>query len=302
MSICKKKYIVVSKIENENHSGFCALGHEIHLGRFILLDMLDKNYINTNDVIVTSNIDRFFLYSKIFKNIISYDEYSRNGNIKEENKILVWPFVVSIPTELSDFYIKNFESKIKYPIRNILYNNFTRDYDELLKMIDFPLIEDYNLVKNKFIVIHLRTLLLKSNNNINQNLIDLYKIIYKINITYPDFDIVIFTCNDSNELLKLQENTKIKIINKLDLYASVMNHENCECVITELSGGGEFSQFCCNTTIHMYGNSYNNIGTFSKKLSTLQNGKFLHDDWNKHGTTDALLNYYNNIDAMLENI
>ena len=148
MSICKKKYIVVSKIENENHSGFCALGHEIHLGRFILLDMLDKKYINTNDVIVTSNIDRFFLYSKIFKNIISYDEYSRNGNIKEENKILVWPFVVSIPTELSDFYIKNFESKIKYPIRNILYNNFTRDYDELLKMIDFPLIEDYNLVKN----------------------------------------------------------------------------------------------------------------------------------------------------------
>jgi len=302
MSICKKKYIVVSKIENEHHTGYCALGHEIHLGRFILLDMLDKNYINTNDVVVTSNIDRFFLYSKIFKNVISCDEYSRNGNIKDENKILIWPFVVSVTRELNDSCIKKFESICNYPIREILYNNFTRDYDELLRMIDFPVIEDYNLVKNKFIVIHSRTLLLKSNNNTNQNLIDLFKIICKINIKYPDFDIVIFTVNDSNELLELQENTKIKIINKLDLYASVMNHENCECVITELSGGGEFSQFCCNTIIHMYGNSYQHIGTFSKKLSTLQNGKTLHDDWNKHGTTDALLNYYDNVDAMLENI
>ena len=61
------KYLVISKPDGEFHTGFCALGHEIHLGRYILLDMLHNNYIDDSFIVVTYNLDRAFLYSKIFK-------------------------------------------------------------------------------------------------------------------------------------------------------------------------------------------------------------------------------------------
>ena len=59
-------YIIVSKQNIENtHHALNALGHEIHISRFIICDMLNKQIINNNDIIVTVSEDRFFLYKNI---------------------------------------------------------------------------------------------------------------------------------------------------------------------------------------------------------------------------------------------
>jgi len=298
-------YLIISRDESKHHTGFCALGHEIHLGRTILLDMLHNNYINDNCVIVTVNLDRAFLYSKIFKNIISYNDFIKK-NVDYTDVIEIWPFVVSITSELNENYVNMFEKKCNYPIKKILYEKFENNYQDLIANIDFPSIKDIDLIEKKYFVIHSRMIENKlSNNNVELNLLHLNQIVNKINEKYLyDYNIIIFTVNNSDALLDLKSrNNNIKIINKLDIYASLMNHNNCEAVISELSGAGEFAQYCHNKKIYLYSNSYEIESNKPIKVSMLQNANnTLHYNWNEHGTTDAILYKFNNIDLLLQNI
>ena len=81
-------YIILSKDDNV-HTGFSALGHEIHLARFILCDMLHTNFINKDDTIVTYSSDRFFLYNNFFINVISYNEYLLLNNLHKQDTLLL---------------------------------------------------------------------------------------------------------------------------------------------------------------------------------------------------------------------
>ena len=69
-----KKFIIVSKLRGK-HDSFNALGHEIHITRFILLDLLQKNKITNDSVIVTVYKDRKFLYENLFQHVIDWDEF-----------------------------------------------------------------------------------------------------------------------------------------------------------------------------------------------------------------------------------
>lgn len=50
-----------------------ALGHEIHILRVIIFDLLCKGLISQNDIIITMK-DRKFFYEKIFSNTSSIEE------------------------------------------------------------------------------------------------------------------------------------------------------------------------------------------------------------------------------------
>ena len=43
-----------------------TIGHEIHITRPVLMVLLSNHLISTDDIIVTKNYERFFLYNKIF--------------------------------------------------------------------------------------------------------------------------------------------------------------------------------------------------------------------------------------------
>ena len=64
-----------------------ALGHEIHISRYLLYDLLQKNIIDNNVNIVTISKDRFFLYNNIFTNIHEWNDYKNNIN-KNNIKII----------------------------------------------------------------------------------------------------------------------------------------------------------------------------------------------------------------------
>ena len=58
-----------------------TIGHEIHITRPIVLFLFDKKLINNDDVIVTKNNERFFLYSLIFKNVIDYSSLPSDADV-----------------------------------------------------------------------------------------------------------------------------------------------------------------------------------------------------------------------------
>jgi hypothetical protein len=296
------KIIVMNRTtcDDENcHTGFSALGHEIHLGRLILLDMLHNNYIDENDVIVTFQ-DRFFLYSKLFKLIITHEQYFEKYT-KNEQQLQIWPFMVSSLKEINHYYIKDFESKINYPIRQKLYERFERNFDDIISKIDYPIIPDALIPSKNFVVIHLRTFNknLKSNNNFVTNYEVLLRIIAKIKDKYPHFDTYVFSSQTVTLDLDIPD---IKIINELNVYAALMNHDYCEAVISELSGGGEFSQYCHNKKIYLYGGSYSIDSCVFNQVSSNQNENLLHSNWNCHGTTNASLEWFNSANDLLEKL
>jgi hypothetical protein len=291
-------YIIVSKKDGIYHTGFSALGHEIHLGRYILCDMLSKNYITKDDIIVTYNIDRKFLYSNLFDNIISYEEFI---NDKNEKKIIeLWPFSVSMSGEIDNYYINEIKKYTDYPIEDILLNNKLENNNILIKNIKYDTLED-NLVNKKFIILHLRHIENKinnnniDNNNIDNNIIIINEIIKTIKENYKEINIILFTFDEQRQF-----DTNIIVIHSLSKYCSLMNNNNCLCIISELSGGGEISQYCHNNKIFLYGNSYEIVNkettiTFKEKCN-------LHDNWNEHGTTDATLYKFSDYKIMLEKI
>jgi hypothetical protein len=124
-------------------------------------------------------------------------------------------------------------------------------------------------------------------------------IISKIKEKYPLLDIYIF----SSKNVKL-DIPNIKIVRNLAVYASLMNHDLCKAVISEGSGGGEFSQYCHNKKIYIFGClSYGSLkNIIIPNMSLRQNEKLLHTEWPRHGVTTASLNCVLDINTLLENL
>ena len=285
-------YYILTKIEPEHHSGFCALGHEIHISRHLLLDMFNEKYIDPeNDTIVTVSLDRKFLYMNMFKNIISYEDF-RLKNIDDKYIINLWTFIVSKIEELDKYYINDFKKKSNYPINNFLYKNISKKYRQLLCNIYYEPIPESFIIK-KYFLIHHRTINKKySNNNIDNNYNYTIQIIKFLMDKFSDINIIIFSADNTIKFLDLP------IINSLSLYCSLMNNINCVALISEISGGGEIAQYCHNNLICHYYNSYNFSPIEPINLNLLQEYSYIHENWNTHGSTNAII-IRTNINDML---
>lgn len=76
------KIILVSDIYGTVGVSPC-LGHELHWTRCILIDLLCKKLVTTEDIIVTIN-DRKVFYDGIFKNTLNVQEYEQLDKSKYE--------------------------------------------------------------------------------------------------------------------------------------------------------------------------------------------------------------------------
>ncbi|MEK0336336.1 MAG: hypothetical protein QQN41_02755, partial [Nitrosopumilus sp.] len=131
------KYIIASKHKSkgvlDDDSGdlsvYTELGWEVMINRLRIIDLLQNKVISGNDTIVTS-ADRFFLYSKIFKNVIN-SEVFESLNIAQE-------FIIDLTVSENMVAFAN-DLSIWKPE----YKNFRRDVELLLK-IDTDIICNYN--------------------------------------------------------------------------------------------------------------------------------------------------------------
>ena len=257
-----------------------CLGHEIHITRIMVLDMLIKNKINTDDIIVTFD-DRKFLYSKIFTNIINYEKFLELDK-KNYDVINIIDYSVNLQVENDDL------KRINYTIPDKFYND---ELKNLCLKIDYINL-DYEFLNNYFLIIHHRY------NAKIKNLEEIIKIIKK-----KDIKIIIFNSDISNLKNKIKDDS-IFYIDNLQFYASLLNNKNCKLLISEWSGGGQLSAYTSNCkNIYYYGRyicHYDpNIDEKQRELNSL-NGKYISNDYDFKSFMNNERLYYKNFEEFIK--
>lgn len=182
---------------------------EMISSRLKLIDMLQAGQVSKSDCIVT-RIDRKCLYENLFDHVISWDDYALSRN---QNEI-----------DLAGQILKIFKELPYKPV----YQNFERDKN-LIFSIKLSSLENFDLSK-PFICILVR----KTPNHPEKNLPDLYweeMIEFFLQQTNGKYNI--FTFGQGVNL----KNKNHKHIDNFQDWCSIMSKENCQCVLSTISGG-----------------------------------------------------------------
>jgi len=260
-----------------------CLGHEIHITRIMVLDMLLKGKINTNDIIVTFD-DRKFLYSRIFTNIINYNQYLELDK-KSYDVINIFEYSKSI----RKIFDHNDLKRINYAIPNKFYSDELKDLCLKIEYINL----DYEFLNNDFLIIHHRY---------DAKIEKLEKI---LNITKKkEIKIIIFN-NDINLKDKIKDDS-IFYTDNLQIYASLLNNKNCKLLISEWSGGGQLSAYTSNCkNIYYYDNYLNhynpNIDEKQRELNSM-NGYYICNDYDFKSFMNNERLYYKNFEELIKSL
>jgi hypothetical protein len=284
---CNQNTLIrLNGILTKRYSKMC-LGHEIHMTRYVIIDMLLQNKISTDDIIVTLK-DRKFLYTNIFKNCISSEEFMKMDlNGKDYNFINLHLLTGNDLHVTESSILQNYNHQI-------LKKFYTPEFKNLLNNIEYcnTGYED----EKDYVIIHHRY-----NYDINM----LFKIINKIN-DKMNVNVIIFNNNISylkDEINKYNFNN-IFLIDNLQLYASYLNNDKCKLFISEWSGGGQLSQYCYDGKIMYYFNQYTDyhyIGNeklFAKQ--SMETDMFQHWDFKNARNID--INMFRTLDEIIYNI
>jgi hypothetical protein len=223
-----------------------TIGHEIGITRPILLFLLSQNLVTINDTIVTISNQRFFLYSKIFKNIIDYDSIPDNTT---KDDILYLTDLNSLTEKFEDLdFILDAERKFKIlkDIRSknvIIKTGSFNDYVAQIQYIDIP----PDFLTRDFVIVHSR----HTNYDRCSDVDETKLIIDTLLSTIPAYNIIIFS-----NIPYVTNCSSVLIVNHMPLYASLMNHDNCKGVISQFSGAGQLAQYCHNKNIFYYAKAY----------------------------------------------
>ena len=279
-------FIILSKY-SDKHDYVNALGHEIHISRYILYDLLQKNIINNDVNIVTISQDRFFLYDNIFTKIYKWSDYeniAKNNNIKKID--LSFYSYVSTQNIIIDEL-----KELNYTFDSFEKTNKFIDYINNINIINLNEEEKYKLIiENDFFIIHIR---FKNDNS------KLLKILNKIR-EYTNNTIIIF-CS-SNIILEYEN---IIIINNLQYYASFLSNKNCKLLITEWSGGGQLSQYCFNSKIIYYFDNYESHNyelNYIEYQKTANISNNIFNSWDFKSTTLCDREYYKSFELMINDL
>jgi len=217
------KYFIASKDISSGVSGddnihlqvYTELGWELAVSRIYLNDLLQKNIIDKeNDFIVTS-YDRHFLYSKYFKNVISYSNFI--DTVKETDFVddLTIKFYEIIDEIGKDRTISLYKE-------NIYLNNINTDVD--LHNINNVLKND-----NNFICLVIR----KRDSYSKRNMSD--ESINEIINFYTSNNVSVYLMGKN---CQSYDNGKNVFHVDYKSFATLINSEKCLKMITPLSGGG----------------------------------------------------------------
>jgi hypothetical protein len=294
--------IVLSVDHNENHiqydHGFITkkyskmcLGHEIHMSRFVLFDMLVQNVVSINDIIVTLK-DRLFLYTKIFPNCI--DDITFMNMDKTNYNIINLSLITG-----SDIHV-NRDSIYETYNHKVLDKFYSPEFKLLLNNIDFCEINYDNNYNKDYIVIHHRY---------HCNIDFLIQIIEKLN-EKNDVNIIIFNNNNSFLEKELQKYNNLIFIDNLQLYASFLNSYKskykCKLFISEWSGGGQLSHYTYDGKVMYYFNHYqcdiHYVGHEKLFLQETMSSDFRGPHWDFKHSRNIDMNMFKNINDLLENI
>jgi hypothetical protein len=260
-----------------------CLGHEIHMTRFLILDMLLQKKISGDDIIVTLK-DRLFLYSDIFENCISCETFMLME--KDGYNIINFSYITG-----SDIPVREWSILQVYNYQ-VLKQFYTPEFKSLLNTIAYC--ETHYNNDQDYAVIHHRY-----NCDINM----LIKTIDKIN-SVGEMNIVIFNNNISYLQSELKNYKNLLFVDNLQLYASYLNNPKCKLFISEWSGGGQLSQYCFDGKIMYYLNHYHSheyVGN-EKEFAKLSMETDMFQHWDFKHSRNIDINLLHTLDDLLENL
>lgn len=308
------KYVIT------NSGGFYGhLGHELFFTRKIALILLVNQLIDKDYCIVTCNDDRKFLYTNIFSKVITYLDFIKFHE-SNPNKFVIdlRPYLstvernvindlkkLSLPENLlinNNIFLNCNSSALNQLACNIEFIDLIGEESESFITRESRLtevkygvdIDTYasiqgpfsDIIKNNFIIIHIRS----TSKYVNY----LLSIIDKLNVSC-----IIFT--QLNNIPKKYHQTS-----NLQVYASLLNNKNCLAILSEWSGGGQLSQFCCHGKILYYFDHYPESYFNDKELEYRNaNDKNLCDAWDHYTPINSKRYFltkteFANMDAVLQ--
>ena len=231
------KYYILGKSENftatkdsDTHllEKYWEFGWELGVGRNVIIQRLMNNEIDNENITIVTIKDRMYLYEEIFKNVISYEEFS----LMDKENLDIISELVSHDYILEN-HMKPFDLSNKEFINMVL-----KTKKEIIPIID-----------KKFFIIHYRERPWGNYRNINTE--DYFRIIKKIINMGCDFYIygknsnIIGDKYNKNELTLSEANT-------------YLSDERCVGFIGPLSGGSMIALLSYNGIHHILDVGYQN--------------------------------------------
>lgn len=234
-----KYYIVGKKIkegnlESDSENGllneYFELGWEYLVSHLYIKHLFSTKVLQEDDIIVTLE-DRMFLYQGFWKNVMSYEDFSKKNSDDTENLVV----------DLCELIHNNQVEYIPKLNSDKKYLHWETDKD-IIKNIKYKNIEHLNTDK-PFCCLHIRYRKWASSRNISKEFWQ--KIIEKIKLS--GLNIFIF----GKEAKDFSDNKNIFHVN-LDEYASLLNNKNCQYIIGNMSGGTLVAQTFCHENCKQY--------------------------------------------------
>ena len=258
------------------------LGHEIHVGRCVVVDMLVNNFLSPadGDCIITGIPDRRFLYESLFglHNVYDFSFFQSNSFSINPPKIIIEytnlpssyfsefdefkKFTIinlsdySLPPPYCTFGTSKEMEEIGYFIPNQYWSN---EFIEFSKSFNFSfensILEIVNFKFPFFIVIHHRY---------DASIDNLRAIVNSLPSELPK---IIFS--NSSKVLKnyfVNSDSLLLFTDDLKIYASLLKSEKCKLLITEWSGAGQLAQYILGRQggIWYYYDYYQDVFNFTK--------------------------------------
>lgn len=234
------------------------LGHELHVSRSIVCDMLSRGFIEPGlgDSVVTGLPDRKFFYQALFGTERVFDFSELPGIASPIRPPKVFSEYLNIGSDFftNTSYFNNFDiinlTEYAFPptyctyianseMKAIGYEVPDRYYDKKFKEISqkFEFSAEHEVFEiapasvDMFVIIHHRY---------GSPIDHLLKLISKFPPDLPKF---IFTGNPTNISADLHAVGNIVVIDSLQVYATLLHDPRCRLLISEWSGGGQIAQY-----------------------------------------------------------
>ena len=298
------------------------LGHEIHVGRIIVCDMLNRGYLSPElgDSIITGLSDRKFLYQGLFgaEKVHDFSELP-NITIPIQPPRTIAEYIdiqssdfLSLP-QFCDFDIINLANYSAPPTNGQLPANDEMGgigyeipetfIDENFKLIsqNFNFLSQDALLEylppqtDFFILIHHRY---------GASLDNLLMLFSK----FPSEVLkIIFTFNVRGVSSSLKGISNLSFTDNLRIYASLLRDSRCKLLVSEWSGGGQLSQYTLGPqgVVWYYYETYSDVYDFKNfeithktRLKNSMSGSYF-DFWDFKCTSGCSIQYFPNFANLL---
>lgn len=247
------KYIISSKSKTDNiyecsnysnFNDYLELGWEMVVSHPYIIRLYNTGEINSDDVIVTLP-ERKFLYSAIFNNVISYNDFLK---IKASQSSTIDVAAMVIEQFHKNYYVNKFLYDEKDP-NNVTYK-FLKEDKEMLQKLDFVDMS-YLHQNKKYVCMSVRKRNHDSYRNIDDNWA--HNLLNKLLENIENVFLVGFGSE------KFADGVRIHYTN-LQEFASLCNNQLCKATINTCSGTGFIPSLISKAKKQILidmGNSYN---------------------------------------------